>query len=236
MIQTIKDAYLANRKKINIIVVDWEAASGKEKIDYDVVSLRVPVVAKRLADLIKMLVDDFGISTENINLIGHSLGAQISGATGRRFKELTRLTLPVIVGLDPALPGFDNEKALKATDAKYVQVIHTNSGELGYETPIGTADFYPNYDENKKLMPGCTGFSYIGYSCSHARAYEYFAESINSDVGFRGWKCNSFDELKDRQCKFGYNYAFMGGEPVNLNAKGVFNLQTGSEPPFAKSF
>lgn len=81
-------------------------------------------------------------------------------------------------------------------------------------------------------MPGCGADP--GWHCSHSRAYEYFAESINSEIGFKGWKCDSLDELKAKKCDDYWDYAFMGGEPLDMEARGVFTLKTGKEAPFAR--
>lgn len=61
------------------------------------------------------------------------------------------------LGLDPALPGFElpliAPQHLNRNDAKFVDIIHTNIGYAGYETPLGHADFYPN--GGGPLQPGC---------------------------------------------------------------------------------
>ena len=64
------------------------------------------------------------------------------------------------IGLDPAKPfltleNIDNR--LDTTDADFVDVIHTDSGnltglELGFFAPIGHIDFYPNGGTDQ---PGC---------------------------------------------------------------------------------
>ena len=69
------------------------------------------------------------------------------------------------LAFDPAYPGFDGPNArrrLAKSDAKFVDVIHTNartglSNAVGIETPLGHADFYPN---GGSRMPGCIGFSF----------------------------------------------------------------------------
>lgn len=63
-------------------------------------------------------------------------------------------------GLDPAGPFFplnDTSSRLDTSDAEFVDVIHTDSGdlggnELGMEEPIGHVDFYPNGGADQ---PGC---------------------------------------------------------------------------------
>jgi Lipase len=48
---------------------------------------------------------------------------------------------------------------LAATDAMFVDVIHTCAGLLGYDLPIGHVDFYPNGGDH--VQPGC-GFDPTG--------------------------------------------------------------------------
>lgn len=60
--------------------------------------------------------------------------------------------------LDPAKPIFeikDDTERLDASDAEFVQVIHTASGFLSFLEPVGHADFYPN--GGKAPQPPCPG-------------------------------------------------------------------------------
>jgi hypothetical protein len=58
----------------------------------------------------------------------------------------------VFQGLDPAYPLFEEASAdeiLDKTDAKFVDIIHTNAGKLeegrkGFPFSLGHADFWPN--------------------------------------------------------------------------------------------
>lgn len=87
-----------------------------------------------------------------VSLIGHSLGAHISGAAGKRVRNGR---INTIVGLDPAGPLFDANNPvnrLDRGDAEYVEVIHTDTNSFGIAFPIGHADFYPNGGTG---MPGC---------------------------------------------------------------------------------
>lgn len=61
-----------------------------------------------------------------------------------------------MLGLDPAYPlyVFSGPSArLTASDAKFVDIIHTDGGVLGYPWAIGHADFFPN--GGTPLQPGC---------------------------------------------------------------------------------
>jgi pancreatic triacylglycerol lipase len=87
-----------------------------------------------------------------VSLIGHSLGAHISGAAGKRVQNGR---INTIVGLDPAGPLFDANNPvnrLDRNDAEYVEIVHTDTASFGIAFPIGDADFYPNGGTG---MPGC---------------------------------------------------------------------------------
>ena len=61
----------------------------------------------------------------------------------------------VLTGLDPAGPFFtlvSSAYRLDDSDASYVDVIHTNEGQLGTSRRGGHIDFYPNGGTNQ---PGC---------------------------------------------------------------------------------
>ena len=60
--------------------------------------------------------------------------------------------------MDPAGPGFYNffsqgARRLHATDAQYVDVIHTNGGLLGIYKNLGDTDFWVNPSVGPQ--PGC---------------------------------------------------------------------------------
>ena len=58
-------------------------------------------------------------------------------------------------GLDPAGPYFtttDKEVHLDKTDAKYVDIVHTNTGYIGTPGVVGHTDFFPN---GGSIQPGC---------------------------------------------------------------------------------
>lgn len=79
-----------------------------------------------------------------MGFIGHSLGAHIVGAAGKR----TSSQPASIVGLDPAGPLFsldDPANRLHHTDAVYTECIVTDAGRLGFEHPVCDGNFYPNW-------------------------------------------------------------------------------------------
>ncbi|GBP55248.1 Lipase member H [Eumeta japonica] len=94
-----------------------------------------------------------GLDLSKTHLVGHSLGAQSAGVAGG---TLTSGKVARITGLDPALPLFDklsDIQKLDASDAQFVDVIHTDAGIFGVQKSIGHADFYPN--GGLSPQPGC---------------------------------------------------------------------------------
>lgn len=77
----------------------------------------------------------------------------------QRIKILKRLLFPP--GLDPAGPLFESQDPrarLDASDARFVDVIHSNGeqlilGGLGSWQPMGDVDFYPN---GGRMQSGCS--------------------------------------------------------------------------------
>lgn len=139
----IRDAYL-QKADVNVIVIDW--GKGASTINYNEAKARINDVASIVAEFIEIMAREFGQSLSAITLVGHSLGAHTCGLTAKKLKSLG--TVPRIVGLDPAMPGFsigDPSVRLAASDATFVFIIHTNCRMLGFDYPLGHVDYYPNY-------------------------------------------------------------------------------------------
>lgn len=216
----IRDALKEKNQESNLILVDWERIS---KNNYGDVKDCVPKVGEVVAKMILHISKTANIPLSDITVIGHSLGAQIAGFAGKYLKG----DLDTIIALDPAAPLYSAEEKvsrhLDKSDAKYVYVIHTNGDHLGMHIPVGHVDFYPNGGINQA---GCSGI----HICSHSRAYQYYAESITSKVGFWARKCKSFDDFGS--CEQTANVT-MGGENVMRGLEGVYYLETNEEAPFA---
>ncbi|XP_053680254.1 phospholipase A1-like [Anopheles nili] len=225
--QNVKDALLyAN--DVNILTIDWSDTAGL--LDYLLLRLRLDQVATSLAGFVDFLHNTTQLDLGDLHLVGHSLGAHLAGLTGKR---VTTGRIGAILGLDPAGPLFSSANPgtrLASTDAEYVEVIHTNGGTLGMYDPIGTADFYPN---GGKHQPGCLPWIF-GMSCSHGRAWELYAESAYTPVGFKAALCGSVQQMEGSMCRNDLPKVDMGGEPVNKTKSGVFVLSTNSRFPYAK--
>nr|XP_012300160.1 lipase member I isoform X4 [Aotus nancymaae] len=150
---------LLNEEDMNVIVVDWNR--GATTFIYSRAVKNTRKVAASLSGHIKNLLKH-GASLDNFHFIGVSLGAHISGFVGKIFHgQLGRIT-----GLDPAGPRFSRKppySRLDYTDAKFVDVIHSDSNGLGIREPLGHIDFYPN-GGNKQ--PGCPKSIFSDYKTS----------------------------------------------------------------------
>ncbi|XP_062555865.1 lipase member H-B-like [Armigeres subalbatus] len=208
----------------NIIFVDWSA--GNDPFYPNSRRLVYPV-GIATSNLIDFLVRVKYLRREDVAVIGHSLGAHAAGNVGKgQFGRI-----PVIIGLDPALPFFalDSIDRIKATDAEYVEVIHTNGGLLGFLEPIGDADFYPNWG---RIQPGC-GVDIDG-GCAHGRAVDLYVESISSRLGLVGRQCSGFQDIRNGICTETGLSSAIGGEPANRanRVHGIFYFGTANGRPF----
>ncbi|CAH1996712.1 unnamed protein product [Acanthoscelides obtectus] len=138
-----------------------------------------------------------------------------------------------ISGLDPAGPKFDypvapSQNRLCDTDAKFVDIIHTDMQGYGYTPPLGHIDFYPN---NGTDQPGCPK-QHFKVRCHHARASFLFVESLTNRVKaveakyIEGpyFKITIKRKKKPKKVTFGY-YA-------SRKARGVYYLKTNGAQPF----
>ena len=77
------------------------------------------------------------------------------------------------IGLDPALPSFSLKNRitrLDSSDAAFVDVIHTNGGQLGFPWSIGHIDFYVN---GGALQPRCPFADYRTLNSSNKCTQPY---------------------------------------------------------------
>ncbi|MEG4147000.1 choice-of-anchor K domain-containing protein [Microcoleus sp. Pol12B5] len=92
----------------NIILVDWEDGA-KPPLGlnfYNEAATNTREVGEQLAQYLKAR----NLDPNKIELMGHSLGAHVSGFAGAKYKELTGNELNRITGLDPAGPNFETRK------------------------------------------------------------------------------------------------------------------------------
>ncbi|KAL0972694.1 hypothetical protein UPYG_G00193590 [Umbra pygmaea] len=183
---------------VNILVADWLLPPEQG------ITEGAREVGVSLAQVIQTLLDQ-GLSPELFHLIGFGVGAHVSGMAGARLKG----TIGRITGLDPFSPEFseaDSRLSLDHTDARYVDVIHTNFypnepvAALGISRPLGHVDFYVG---KGYLLPGCPQSlmkreRYL--LCSHQWAYRLFTSSIRSPCPLTAIPCPGLEDYQRAAC------------------------------------
>ncbi|CAG5028026.1 unnamed protein product [Parnassius apollo] len=219
--QDLAEAY--NEKNIfNVLLVDAEEMMNK---GYVLSVHNARLIGKRLANLLANL-ENFGANAEDFHLIGISLGAHIAGWTGKYFRQYKRNSIGRITGLDPAGPCFSYayaDQRLDKTDARYVDVVHSNRLVQGIIEPLGHADFYIN--GGGPMQPGC-----MVPSCSHLRAANIYAESIKVPKSFVGIRCRSWKHFEENACE-DKDYAVLG-YGSSTATRGFYYLRTSASSPF----
>merc|ERR1712130_385351 len=155
---------ILGNNEFNKLAIDWK--KGSSGLNYPLAYNNMRVVGHIMAH--KFI--DYDVEMEHLHLIGHSLGAHMSGYIGKLVQTFQNgRKIGRITGLDPAGPGFDFPSFwykkydnltlthLWHTDAQFVDVIHTDSGKFGnghygLEKSLGHADFYPS---NGRDQPFC---------------------------------------------------------------------------------
>ncbi|XP_011174955.1 uncharacterized protein LOC105207204 isoform X2 [Solenopsis invicta] len=230
----------------NIVCVDW--GPGSAVPNYVRAAANTRLVGRQLAKLIRSL----NVPLERVHMIGFSLGAHVAGFAGAELGNVSRIT-----GLDPAGPLFESQDPrvrLDATDANFVDVIHSNGeqlllGGLGSWQPMGDVDYYPN---GGKMQSGCSNIfvgavSDIIWSsavegrslCNHRRAYKFFTDSVSPKCRFPAFPCdNGYEGLLKGDCfPCGSNSmnrpcGDMGYYSNESPARGQLYLVTRDEEPF----
>ncbi|KAJ8668738.1 hypothetical protein QAD02_010401 [Eretmocerus hayati] len=225
----------------NIVCVDW--GPGSAVPNYVRAAANTRLVGRQLAKLVRSL----GVPLDKLHLIGFSLGAHVAGFAGAELGNVSRIT-----GLDPAGPLFESQDPrarLDATDAHFVDVIHSNGeqlilGGLGSWQPMGDVDFYPN---GGRMQTGCSNLFLGAVSdiiwanpvegrslCNHRRAYKLFTDSISPRCRFPAFSCpGGFEGLLRGECfPCGSSCGDMGFYSDLSPARGQLYLLTREEEPF----
>ncbi|XP_074619187.1 inactive pancreatic lipase-related protein 1-like [Acropora palmata] len=238
----LKDALL-KKGDFNVILVDWSRGANQ---DYGQSAGNTRLVGAIVAHFINFLIYHCGNSgqsaADKFYFIGFSFGAQIGGFAGRRLQEKYKMKLGRITGLDPAGPYFTvtkNEAHLDKTDAKYVDIIHTNAGYIGTSDVVGDTDFFPN---GGSVQTGCPpdpkdGPVYI-VGCNHLMATQFFIKTVTEECTnpWKGHPCSSYSlyiaesVLPFGQCKGcgDGGCPLMGYRAEDTKLEGEFFLNTGT--------
>ncbi|XP_031434847.1 inactive pancreatic lipase-related protein 1 isoform X2 [Clupea harengus] len=197
---------------VNCISVDWTTGG---RTQYSQAANNIRVVGAQLANMMSVMKNSFKQMPADMHVIGHSLGAHAAAEAGRRTPGLKRIT-----GLDPVEPYFQGCPAqvrLDPTDAKFVDVVHTDAAPFdpnlgfGMSQAVGHVDFYPNGGQE---MPGCSQNraakevdpndiwegTRAFKACNHQRAYKYYSDSILNRSGFTGYPCDDQFTFESGKC------------------------------------
>ncbi|CAH2108068.1 unnamed protein product [Euphydryas editha] len=232
-VQTIVEVYLGIA---NICLLNWEKEASTGILGPISYPLTAISNAKRIGNefgesLIKL--HNAGLNLTDVHVIGFSLGGQLVGYTGRKVQEYDNI-LSRITGLEPAGPLYDgiiSLRGLGASDASFVDIIHTNPNRLGSGEATGSVDIWVNCENS--VQPGCDGSNFGMFIeknlCSHDLSWKYFAEAIEHPSAYVARSASSCEEWRSGQATD--QTVFMGDE-INTEARGSFYLRTNSEPPY----
>jgi len=217
-----KDEHLI-REDCNVVIIDWRTA---QKPNYTDGIKSTTETGLHTSAFIDFLIDN-GTPRSAFHLIGHSAGTHLAGVASA---GVSSGRLPRVTGLDPARswPLNDTDNRLDITDADFVDIVHTNGGtnpdNRAIFNAIGHVDFYAN---GGRYQPGCQDDH-----CNHLRATDLFTESINSKLGFKSLRCDTFEHFQQGLCDD--NEVEFMGDPTPTSARGVFQFATNGISPFAR--
>lgn len=185
-------------------------------------------VAEILADLISS-----GLNPSTLELLGFSLGGHTVSFVARHFQKITGQNVSRITALEPSGPCFrwlGPEDRLDASNADFVEVIHTNIDGFGMALPMGHVDFYVNGGE---YQPSDLNLFACATTCSHFRVLFLWHAALVYPKKFIAMKCKSVHQAREAKCydnvPLEYNYL---GLDVDVNKQGIFYLSTDKVYPY----
>nr|WIM01437.1 pancreatic lipase-like A4 [Limnephilus flavicornis] len=211
-----------NLGKTNVLYLD---ASSLIFLFYSRAVTLVRIIGELLAVQLWNFVQA-GVNPAKIHILGHSLGAHVAGFAGKKYITLSGGSkLPRITGMDPAGPCFfdsPSDQTLNATDATFVDVIHTDGGLWGIIKPLGQVDYYVNDGQDQ---PGS-----ILIDDDHTRVWRIIPESILYPQNFIARKCPDWPSFQKGQCS--NNPTAVMGYYATPGTTGIYYLRTGAVPQY----
>ncbi|XP_055535515.1 pancreatic triacylglycerol lipase-like [Wyeomyia smithii] len=224
-IQSFVNTFLENDPDgtATVVVIDWRKGSVPP---YTQCVADIRLVGAIAAHVIHMLYQELGMKNlDKVHVLGHSLGSHVCGYVGYYLQRDFGLKLGRITGMDPAEPMFSDTDPivrLDSSDAKFVDIVHTDStpwverwprpGGLGMYQAIGHVDFYPNGGSNQV---GCNdpmekfiskhedsffwGFQEF-FGCNHLRCHQLYTDSIPQRCPWVAIGCESWEKFLAGDC------------------------------------
>lgn len=217
----LKDTYLEHFD-FNVIMIDWSELAKKL---YTTCFCKLPGVAEYVANYFCYMDEEKKIPMDSVHIAGHSLGGQMAGLIGAFTQSNCQKEIGRITGMDPAGPlymGAPPSKRLDESDARFVQIIHTNGGILGYYDSCGDVDFYVNCGMHQS---GCSALNPL---CSHLKVENFMVEGVFSKE-FVGKSCVGCP----KDCATDVDvYAVMGEHCPEDAPKRNYYLATNADAPY----
>ncbi|TNN47159.1 Phospholipase A1 member A [Liparis tanakae] len=138
---------------------------------------------------------------------------------------------PRPAGLDPAGPmfkGADTYNRLDASDARFVDAIHTDSDYFGISIPVGHVDFFLNGGNDQTGCARSRFNSMYGYViCDHMRALHVYMSALNGSCPLAGIPCSSYEDFLKGRCLSPHSGITVSPLPKEQK---LFLLTTSSSP------
>ncbi|KAI5634141.1 lipase domain-containing protein [Phthorimaea operculella] len=213
----------------NVIIIDNQRFAT---VHYYLASRLMRPVGRHVAEVLVQLMQ-LGLDPGKLEVLGFSLGGQTAGFIGRHFQKLTGRNVSRITALEPSGPCFRTlgpKDRLDASNADFVEVIHTNIDGFGMATRMGHVDFYVNggeYQPSDITMFPCT------VTCSHFMVLTLWVQALRNPRKFIALKCDSIQQAREADCfdrvPLETNYMGFG---VDKTKQGIYYLSTDKLYPY----
>ncbi|XP_031767910.2 pancreatic lipase-related protein 2-like [Galleria mellonella] len=213
----------------NVIIIDNQRFAT---VHYYLASRLMRPVGKHVAEVLVKLTN-LGLDPSKLELLGFSLGGQTVSYIAKNYQQMTGMNISKITALEPSGPCFRHlgpGDRLDASDADFVEVIHSNIDGYGMATRMGHVDFYLNggeYQPSDLSMYPCVS------TCSHFRVLPIWVSAMKNQKGFIAIKCDSIQQARDCDCynRIQLEINYLGPKVIKSN-HGIFYLSTSKSFPF----
>lgn len=172
-----------------------------------------------------------GLTADNLELVGLSLGAHVVSYAAKHFYNLTGIKPSRMTGLDVAGPCFKSlplDLRFNPTDAERVDVVHTNIDGFGTPEPLGHVDYYVNGGE---YQPGDIPYIPCLIVCSHVKSVLYWWQALEHPNMFIAQRCGSVQAARYAEC-FNSTDTNVVGIETDFSKPGIYYLSTSNTFPY----